>query len=111
MKSKEYLEAETKEIIGKNTYTLGLNANSTMNTCIGFPSGINTPTYTTQTGTSTTISTTITRNLISITLNQTDLFNFTDHTGTNRSVQIPPNALYSGTALATAINTLNLLLM
>ena len=77
-----------------------------MNTCIGFPSGVNTPTYTTQRGTSTTISTTITRNIISITLNQTDLFNFTDHTGTNRSVQIPPNALYSGTGLTTAINTL-----
>ena len=73
------------------TYTLGLSANSTMNTCLGFPSGINANTYTTQTGTSTTISTMITRNLISITLNQTDLFNFTDHTGTNRSVQIPPN--------------------
>ena len=89
-----------------HTYTLGLSANSTMNTCIGFPSGINANTYTTQTGTSTTISTTITRTIISITLNQTDLFNFTDHTGTNRSVQIPPNALYSGTNLATAINNL-----
>ena len=73
-----------------------------MNTCIG----INANTYTTQTGTSTTISTTITSNLISITLNQTDLFNFTDHTGTKRSVQIPPTALYSGTNLATAINTI-----
>ena len=49
-----------------------------MNTCIGFPSGINANTYTTQRGPSTTISTTITRNIISITLNQTDLFNFTD---------------------------------
>ena len=38
------------------TYKLGLSANSTMNTCIGFPSGVNTPMYTTQTGTSTTVS-------------------------------------------------------
>ena len=60
-----------------------------MNNCVGFPSGVNVNTYTTQTGTSTTLSTTITGSLISITLNQTDLFNFTDHTGTNRSAQIP----------------------
>ena len=79
-----------------HTYLLGLSASSTLNLCIGFPSGVNTPSYTTQTGTSTTISTTITRNIIRITLNQTDLFNFTDHTGTNRSVQIPANAFYTG---------------
>ena len=77
-----------------------------MNNCVGFLNGALANSYTTQTGTSTTISTTITRNLVSITLNQSDLFNFTDHTGTNRSVQIPPNAFYSGAGLATAINLL-----
>ena len=51
-------------------------------------------------------TTTVTQNLISITLNQTglfnftDLFNFADHAGTNRSVQIPENAFYTGTNLA-----------
>ena len=49
---------------------------------------------------------TTTRNLVHVTLKQTDLFNFSDHTGANRSVQIPPNALYSGAALATANNLL-----
>ena len=39
-------------------------------------------------------------------MNQSDLFNFTDHTGTNRSVQIGANAFYSGAGLATAINLL-----
>ena len=34
------------------------------------------------------------------------MFNFTDHTGTNRSVHIPPNALYSGAGLAVAWNVL-----
>ena len=39
-------------------------------------------------------------------MNQSDQFNFTDHTGTNRAVIIPPNAFYSGAGLATAINLL-----
>jgi len=89
-----------------HTYTLGLNVASTMNNCVGFLNGAIANSYTTQTGTSTTISTTITRNLISITLNQSDQFNFIDHTGTNRAVIIPPNALYGGAALAAAINLL-----
>ena len=89
-----------------HTYTLGLSALSTMNACVGFPTGLVANSYTTQTGTSTTISTTITRALVSITLNQSDQFNFIDHTGTNRAVIIPPNALYGGAALAAAINLL-----
>ena len=40
------------------------------------------------------------------TVSVTDLSNFTDHMGTNRSVQIPANAFYSGAGLATAINLL-----
>ena len=44
-----------------------------MNNCGGFLNGAIANSYTTQTGTSTMISTTITRNIITITLNQTDL--------------------------------------
>ena len=44
-----------------------------MNSCIGYPTGLSANAYTTQTaGTSTTLVTTIIRNLISITLNLTD---------------------------------------
>ena len=52
----------------------------------------------------TTLITTIQRtNPISITLNKTDRLHFTDHTGTNRDVQIPANAFYTPVGLATAI--------
>ena len=50
-----------------HTYTGGVSAVSTMNACVGFPTGLVANSYTTQTGTSTTISTTITRALVSIT--------------------------------------------
>ena len=63
-----------------HTYTLGLNAKSTVNNCVGFDSGVLANSYTSQTGTSAIISTTITRGVITITLNQTDSLNFTDHT-------------------------------
>ena len=41
-----------------HTYTLGLSAASTMNNCVGFLNGAIANSYTTQTGTWTTISTT-----------------------------------------------------
>ena len=90
------------------TSSLGISSLSTMNSCIGYPTGLNAAAYTTQiAGTSTTLVTTITRaNVISITLNATDRLRFTDHTGTNRDVQIPANPLYAPSALATAITTL-----
>ena len=96
----------TSKFTCPHTYTLGLSVASTMNNCVGFLNGAIANSYTTQTGTSTTISTTITRALVSITLNQSDQFNFKDNTGTNRAVIIPPNALYGGAALAAAINLL-----
>ena len=77
-----------------HTYTWGLSANGTMNNCLGFLNGIIGNSYTAQTGTSTTISLTITSGVITITLNQTYLFNFTDHTGTNISFQIPPPVIF-----------------
>ena len=79
------------------TTTLGLGALSTMNNCTGFPSGTVANSYTSNTTyNATTLTTTIQRaNLISITLNTTDRLRFTEHTGTNRDVQISANPLSS----------------
>ena len=86
------------------TSSLGVSALSTMNNCVAYPTGLLANAYTTQTaGTSTTLVTTITRN---ITLNLTDGLHFTDHTAVNRDVQIPAHAFYSGPGYATAITTL-----
>ena len=79
-----------------------------MNNCVYFLHGVIANSYTTQTGAYTTITTTLTRATISITMHQTDSFNFIDHTWTNKRIQIPSNALYSGTYIATAINNLTL---
>ena len=68
------------------TATRGLSATSTMNNCIGFPSGVVTNNYTAQ--------------------NRNFYCNFTDHIGTHRSVQIPAHAFYNNIYLATAINNL-----
>ena len=77
-----------------------------MNNCVGFPNDTVANSYTTYNATA--VTTTITRpNGISIPLNTTDRFCFTDYTGTNRDVQNPANSLCAAAALAlaTAITT------
>ena len=57
-----------------HAYTLGWSANNTIKNCVGFLNGVIANSYTAQTGTSTTISTTLAGKIMSITLNQTYLF-------------------------------------
>ena len=90
-----------------HTGTLGLSANSTMNTCIGFPSGVNANTYTTQTNTSSAYTSAVAKpGLIAIYQNANDRLYFTNSGGNACNIQIPASLLYTGTTLATAMNLL-----
>jgi hypothetical protein len=95
-------------IVSTRARTLSISSTSTLNNCIGFPSGLvsglsvssGANTYSTYT------STTARPGLIAIFLNTNDRLYFTDSAGNNLNIQIPPNSLYTGTSLATAMNVL-----
>jgi hypothetical protein len=88
--------------------TLSISSISTLNNCIGFPNGLiaglsvlsGANTYSIYT------STTARPGFIAIYLNTNDRLYFTDSAGNNLNIQIPPNALYTGTTLSTAMNVL-----
>jgi hypothetical protein len=95
-------------IVSTRARTLSISSTSTLNACIGFPSGLiaglsvlsGANTYSTY------ISTTARPGFIAIYLNTNDRLYFTDSAGNNLNIQIPPNALYTGTTLSTAMNVL-----
>ena len=72
-----------------------------------FPNGVNTPTYTTQTGASSAYTSAVAKpGLIATYLNANDRLYFTNSGGNACNIQILPNTLYTGTTLATAMNNL-----
>ena len=78
-----------------------------MNNCVGFPNGVVPNTYIIQTGTGTSSTSTVAKlGLIEIYLNSNDMLYFTNSEGNACNIQIPPNALYTGATLVTAMNNL-----
>ena len=88
--------------------TLSISSTSKLNNCIGFPNGLITGLSTLSGANTYSIytSTTARPNFIAIYLNANDRLYFTDSAGNNLNIQIPPNALYTGSTLSTAMNVL-----